>query len=143
MAIPSIDEANVSAYFDADQAVAFVTYRGNIGADESRTAYQWLTQLIDTLGENAIRGEVFDFSKVRMFTTDNLLEARRHSRRLNLALTEHAFPVAMIISTAMHEEILRGPMQVVPENTRKRIVRSDEEAIAFIDLWHEQSTATS
>jgi hypothetical protein len=44
--------------------------------------------------------------------------------------------VAMVVKDFYQEEILRGPMQNVQENRRKSIVRSMDEARAFLDEWH-------
>ena len=46
----------------------------------------------------------------------------------------------MICANFYQEEILRGPMQNVPENQRKRIVRTEDEALEFIEEWHREHT---
>ncbi len=115
-----------------------INYSGELGARESQAAYQWLQSLIKTIGIDALHGEVFDFRGVTRFTTENLIDARRHSRTMNILMNTQNFPVALIVANAMHEGILRGPMRVVAGNTRKYIVYTDKDALAFIEAWHAQ-----
>jgi hypothetical protein len=95
-------------------------------------------QLIDKIGTENLYGEVFDFREVTFFSLDNLIGARKNSRRMNIMANTHEFPVAMIVASRMQEEVLRGPMQVMPGNKRKRIVKTVDEAVAFLDEWHGQ-----
>jgi hypothetical protein len=52
----------------------------------------------------------------------------------------HDTPVAMVVRDAVQREILRGPMRNMPENKRKRIVESIDEAFAFFKEWHAENT---
>ena len=87
-----------------------------------------------------MRGEVFDFRDVTQFMPDNLMDARRNSRRYNVKNDVRRLPVAMIVKDFYQEEILRGPMQNVRENVRKTIVRNMDDALMFITNWHAQQT---
>lgn len=136
MVIDSLSHEQVHAHFDVDSAIAYITYYGQIEGAASEAAYTWLTQVINAVGVENLYGEIFDFRAVTQFTTENLIGARKHSRRFNLKQDTRQFPVALIVANAMQEEILRGPMRVVPENTRKRIVHSQAEARAFLDEWN-------
>ena len=128
----------VSAYFDSDRKIAHITYSGILDADDSAAAYKWLNKLIDTIHIENIYGEIFDFREVKQFQPDNLIDARKHSRKLNLRVEIHGTPVAMVVRDSVQEEILRGPMRIVPENKRKRIVHSENEAYAFFEEWHQE-----
>ncbi|PJF33434.1 MAG: hypothetical protein CUN57_02205, partial [Phototrophicales bacterium] len=86
-----------------------------------------------------IDGEVFDFRGVDTFGPDNLFEARKKSRGFNLKQNVSDIPVAMICANFYQEEILRGPMQNVPENPRKMIVHNEAEALQFIRDWHNEN----
>ncbi len=130
-----LDIKNARAHYNADSHVVYVTYRGLLSAEDSTTVYQWLHDLVLEVGTDHIYGEVFDFRDVQEFLPDNLMDARKKSRGLNLRINVD-FPVAMIVKDFYQEEILRGPMQNVPENTRKSIVRSMDEAQQFIAEWH-------
>lgn len=135
-----IETPRASAYYDKDTQIVFVTYQGELTADDSSTVYTWLNKLIQDVGIENIYGEIFDFRQVTEFMRDNLMDARKKSRGLNLRNPVQQFPVAMIVKDFYQEEILRGPMQNVPENIRKRIVQTPEEARAFLDEWHTQRT---
>lgn len=136
--IAPLEHHNVTCYYDEATGIAHVVYRGQLDATASAVAYDWLALVNETVG--VPYGEVFDFREVTEFLQDNLMEARKKSRRRNLRRDVHQFPVAMIVKDPYQEEILRGPMQVVPENPRKAIVHSPEEAIAFIRAWHERNS---
>jgi hypothetical protein len=141
MTIKSLEQEQVTAYFDEEKQIARVKYSGILGSDESNAAYRWLEGVIQNIGIENIYGEIFDFTGVTQFQPDNLIDARKNSRKLNLRVDIHSTPVAMIVRDEVQKEILRGPMRNVPENRRKRIVQSEEEAFAFFEEWHAQQTS--
>lgn len=136
MTIPPLERKNASAYYDAKTGIAYITYRGYLDADASAAVYDWLADLDEAVDH--IYGEIFDFREVTEFMPDNLMEARKKSRRRNLRQDVQSLPVAMIVKDFYQEEILRGPMQNVPENQRKRIVRGMDEAHYFLQTWRER-----
>lgn len=131
---------NAHAFYDAESRIVYVTYSGYLMAEHSTHVYNWLHDLLQEIGTETLHGEIFDFRDVDEFMPDNLMDARKKSRGLNLRINVD-FPVAMIVKDLYQEEILRGPMQNVPENTRKTIVYNMEDARAFLDQW--QATNTS
>jgi len=137
MSIQPLDTPQANARYDEDLNVVWVTYRGILDADATAQVYSWLSDFFNTRDNTDIDGEVFDFREVESFGPDNLFEARKKSRGFNLKQDISHLPVAMICSNFYQEEILRGPMQNVPENPRKTIVHSDQEAIDFIQKWHQ------
>jgi hypothetical protein len=139
MEIKPLEQEKVRAHFDLETKVAYIHYAGILGADASTAAYQWLAELIAAVGIENIYGEIFDFTDVRQFQPDNLIDARKHSRKLNLRVNIHETPVAMVVRDTVQKEILRGPMRNVPENRRKRIVQTEAEAFAFFKEWHDQA----
>lgn len=138
MSIQSLNERQVTAHYDEEQRIAYVAYSGILEAGASSAAYQWLADLIEAIGVESLYGEIFDFTAVRQFQPDNLIDAKKNSRKLNLKVNIHDTPVAMVVRDAVQEEILRGPMRNVPENKRKRIVYSEEDALAFFQEWHSE-----
>lgn len=138
MSIEALEIPQASARYDAEHNVVWISYRGILDAEASTLVYQWLAEFFEAHDDQAIAGEVFDFREVDSFGPDNLFEARKKSRGFNLKQDITHLPVAMICSNFYQEEILRGPMQNVPENQRKRIVHTDAEALAFIEEWHSQ-----
>jgi hypothetical protein len=138
MNIERLDREHVKAHYNSEQRVAYIAYRGILGAGASNAAYTWLEDVISSVGIDNIYGEIFDFTKVTQFQPDNLIDARKNSRKLNLRVNIHNTPVAMIVRDEVQREILRGPMRNVPENKRKRIVTSEEEAFRFFDEWYRE-----
>ena len=136
MSITALEHPNAKAHYDDEHGIVYVTYTGLLTAEASVAVYDWLGDLIAEVGIDMMYGEVFDFRDVEEFMPDNLLEARRKSRGYNLRNNVKKLPVAMIVSNFYQEEILRGPMQNVEENKRKRIVRNLADAIAFLHEWH-------
>ncbi|MDQ7025310.1 MAG: hypothetical protein Q9P44_07095 [Anaerolineae bacterium] len=136
MSISTLTHPNVSANYDAEHGIAYITYSGLLTAEVSTAVYEWLSALIEEIGIDNMYGEVFDFRDVKEFMPDNLLQARRKSRGYNLRNNVKKLPIAMIVENFYQEEILRGPMQNVEENKRKRIVRKLDDALAFLHEWH-------
>lgn len=138
MAIAPLNLEKVSAEYASDSKIAFIKYTGTLTADDSTTVYDWLADLVEAVGLENIYGEIFDFREVTEFAPDNLMEARRNSRRYNMRNRVRHLPVSMIISSFFQEEILRGPMQNVEENKRKAIVWEMDDAVNFLHEWHAQ-----
>jgi hypothetical protein len=136
MSVPALNHPNATAEYNAEEGIAYITYNGNLTAEVTTVVYDWLSELIEAIGIDNMYGEVFDFRDVEEFMPDNLLQARRKSRGYNLRNDVKKLPVAMIVSNFYQEEILRGPMQNVEENKRKRIVRKMDDALAFLHEWH-------
>jgi hypothetical protein len=137
MSMPPLNHTNASAHYDSEKRIAFIRYHGLLTAEASVAVYNWLADI--NTQEGVLYGEVFDFRDVLEFMPDNLMEARKKSRRRNMHSEMHHMPVAMIVKDFYQEEILRGPMQNVPENQRKTIVRSEEEGLEFFRQWHENN----
>lgn len=143
MSISDLNMEKAQARFDDETGIAHIKYSGSLTAEESTAVYDWLADLVETLGLEAIYGEVFDFRDVTEFEADNLMQARRNSRRHNMRNNVRHVPVAMVISSFYQEEILRGPMQNVEENKRKAIVWEMDEAVQFLHDWHAQQEEKS
>lgn len=141
MSIEPLNIANARTHYDEDNNVVWVTYHGLLDAEASAQVYHWLADFFNARDNKEVSGEIFDFRNVDTFGPDNLFEARKKSRGFNLKQDVSELPVAMICSNFYQEEILRGPMQNVPENQRKRIVHSEEEALQFIAEWHRERIA--
>lgn len=129
-----IDQATV--YFDESRLILRVAYTGSLGAEVTVQVYDWIDQLIKLIGVEAIHGEIFDFSGVTEFQESNLQTARKTSKRMNIRVDTSNIPVALIAKTFYQEEMLRGAMQIPKEHARKRIVKTEEEAYAFINEWN-------
>ncbi|MEL6306808.1 MAG: hypothetical protein AAFN11_17300 [Chloroflexota bacterium] len=141
MAIADLSIEKADARYDEETKIAYITYRGSLTADESTAVYQWLAELMDTVGLEGVYGEVFDFRKVTEFEPDNLMQARKKSRRYNLRNNGRKVPVAMVVASFIQEETLRGPMQNVEENKRKTIVWKMDEAVQFLHDWHAENSS--
>lgn len=139
MSITSLHEPCVQCHYDDTTRIVYIVYSGQLDANASTAAYNWLATVNETMG--LPYGEIFDFRLVTEFMPDNLLEARKKSRRRNLRNEVHQLPVAMIVKDYYQEEILRGPMQNVAENPRKIIVKSVEEAVSFLHDWHARNAS--
>jgi hypothetical protein len=138
MSVERLEVEQATAYFDEGFRLIRVAYRGKLGSEVTVQVYDWIDYVVSTMGLENILGEIFDFSEVEEFLPENLQTARKTSKRMNVRLDTSQLPVALIVKTSYQEEMLRGPMQVSPEHMRKRIVKSEEEALVFIDEWLQQ-----
>ena len=129
-----------TAYFEEDTGVVRVAYKGELTADVNGAVYAWLDELLNEIGLESVYGEIFDFRKVTEFAPDNLKTARRTSSKLNMKMDTSQIPVALLISDAAHQEVFHSSMRISPQNLRRRIVWSEDEAYAFLDEWHSQQS---
>jgi hypothetical protein len=99
-----------------------------------------LDELLHEIGTENVYGEIFDFRKVIEFAPDNLSTARRTSSKMNMKMDTSQIPVALLISDAAHQEIFHSSMRISPQNLRRKIVWSKDEALEFFDEWHQQQS---
>ena len=109
MSIAPLKHDNASARYDSDSGIAYITYTGYLTGEASTVVYDWLADVTQAIGMANMRGEVFDFRDVTQFMPDNLMDARRNSRRYNVKNDVRGLPVAMVVKDFYQEEILRGP----------------------------------
>ncbi|MDX1992479.1 MAG: hypothetical protein SF029_08820 [bacterium] len=143
MSIPPLETDQASAVYEEASQIAYIAYHGKLGGEVTRQVYDWLDDLYEAVGVEAIYGQIFDFRAVTEFLDENLQTARRVSKLANIKADTSNIPVALLISTFYHQEILRSTMRIGPEHERKRIVWSHDEAMAFLKLWHTTRTETA
>lgn len=129
-----------SAYYDEESRIVHIAYQGALSSDVTVQVYDWLETLYDAVGLDTLYGQIFDFREVTEFDESNLSTARRTSSRMNMRMDTSHVPVALIVGDFYHEEILRGAMRIPPEHARKRIVWSEDEALAFLQEWHKNQS---
>jgi hypothetical protein len=137
MIIERLDTENFSAHYDTDKRILFVTYRGILTPQVTMQFYQWLGKMIENRPElvGEALGSIFDFRQVTKFDHRNLTSAQRQSQHVNTQVDLSHHPVAMIASSMLQEQILRLELKISPQQTRKRIVHSEEAARVFINKF--------
>lgn len=125
-----------TAVYDPETRIVTIRYKGDLDAAITIQVYDWLDRLYHEVGLETIYGQIFDFRNVTRFDPTNLTTARRTSAKMNMAQDTSQFPVALIVANREQEETLRGPMRIPEGHQRKRIVWSDEDALAFINNWY-------
>jgi len=133
-----VDTEQVSAIFDEDSSIIYVTYYGALTGEGPKIVYGWLDELYEEIDVNSIYGQIFDFRQVEEFAQENLKTARKTSNRMNMKIDTSHVPVALLISDPYHQEVLHSSMRISPDHERKKIVWSEEEALAFFEKWHEE-----
>jgi hypothetical protein len=131
-----LETEQASAYYDPESGIVFVAYSGVLTSEPAKEVYAWLGKLLQEIDINSLHGQVFDFRNVSEFDNSNLKTARRTSNRMNMSVDTSHVPVALLVSDPYHQEILLGSMRISPENVRKKIVWSEDEALEFFASWH-------
>ncbi|MFN8371789.1 MAG: hypothetical protein U0694_02785 [Anaerolineae bacterium] len=131
-----------TAYWEETQGVFYVVYRGVLTSSVTHAVYEWTTEFAQVVNVEEVRGAVYDFRQVTDAETGNLAAVHRESRNLNVRVDTSHTAVALIVETVHQEQIVRISMQVTPGHERKRIVKSMDEALKFIDEYHMKHSAT-
>jgi hypothetical protein len=127
----------VSGYYDDASEILFITYHGLVSGDISSKVYAWLGRLIQQGNDpTAARGSVYDFRDVKDFVLGNLTTTHTRSQSLNTKVDITNHPVALIVGNMYQRVTIKTTMNITPQQKRKRIVESMEEALAFIEEWH-------
>jgi hypothetical protein len=136
--LPTLDTPNVHAYFDLEQRISFITYKGTLDSTATNQLYDWVKELLTMIGPDATHGVIFDFRDVVNFVQGNLVTAQRQSKAINQTSDQSNHPVALIVATLHQEQMVRVSMRVSPLEHRKRVVHSLDEALAYIEEWHRE-----
>ena len=132
-----LEAPEVTGYYDEAQRIVFITYSETLTPDVSKLVYDWAARLaVDTEEVAKSRGSIYDFRPVKKFNLGNLAVVQQKSTQLNRKddFSNHA--VALIVDSFYQESMVRTTMHVTPGQDRKRIVHSMEEALAFVDSFH-------
>lgn len=131
------DEAVVCRY-DTNEQLVRVTYHKVLNSTVTSMVYGWIAGLIEHHVEHIrlAQGSIYDFSDVKKFDFENIVTANNASVNLNTRFDMSNHPVALIAKTRPQEDYVSLTMKVTPEESRKRIVKSVEEAEAFIEEFH-------
>ena len=139
MATERLEKEFVTGYFDENEKILFVTYRNNLTPSVTNSMYRWLGRIIKD-AKNDISssiGSIYDFSDVDNIDLADFINAQVQSVSINVKIDLSKHPVALIVKSEHQEEYVRMLMGVTPQESRKRIVYSVDEARAFIKEFHE------
>lgn len=139
MTLPILAHENVTAYFDVKLGISFVSYKGVLDSDTTKVLYGWVKSLLPLIGENTTRGVIFDFRQVTRFTRDNLHASRQESSKINRQKDMSTHPVALIVGNTYQEQMVTASMQLTPIEERKRVFYNMEDALDYIEYWHEEN----
>lgn len=137
----TLETEQASAHYDPETRIARIAYRGYLSSDVTVEVYAWLEYLYRTLGAEGFYGQIFDFRQVEAFEPSNIKTARRVSNRINMIIDTSRIPVSLLVGDFYHEQMLLSAMRVSPENVRKKIVWTEEEALAFLAEKHAEWAA--
>ncbi len=143
MIIEHLERDNFTLWYDTDERVLHVRYRGTLSPETTRAFYTELGGVIqrNPLEVGRALGSIYDFRDVSQFESRNLTAAQRQSQDLNSRFELANHPVAVLVGTRLQESILRVELSISPQQNRKRVVWSEAEGLAFINAFHAGSRA--
>jgi hypothetical protein len=138
MIVEHIETENFDAWYDDAQQILHVVYKGVLTPDTTAQFYRWLGGVIQRRPQDVVRakGSIYDFRGVTGFDSRNLTSAQRQSQQFNTKADVSNHPVALLVDTFMQEQILQVELKISPQQDRKRLVRSEDEAYVFIASFH-------
>jgi hypothetical protein len=139
--IKALKTEQIEAEFDEVRGLLLVKYCGELSSDVTKQFYGWLVGEMqanpEKVGES--RGSIFDFRDVTDFGIDNLSATQQSSKQVNKQADVTNHPVALIVNDVYQEGMVKLSMQVTEQQERKRIVKSVDEAVAFIQSWYKNT----
>lgn len=137
---PPLHTPLVTTQFDERTRILIVRYKNELTAESTHQLYSWMFDAIQQVGVIA-RGTIYDFSDVRKFTRQNMSATQKSSFNMNAKVDLSAMPVAMVAKTIMQEQHIMIILNATPDQDRKKIVKSIEEGIQFIEDFHKKIQA--
>jgi hypothetical protein len=131
---------HVAAYYDEANKLLRVQYIGSVTPAVTAEFYHWLGEVIKKHPEKVVtaRGSVYDFRSVTEIANSNVSSTARQSDQVNHQMDLHNHPVAIIIKDVAQGAVLTVTMKLTGQQDRKRIVKTEAEALTFIDDFHNQ-----
>jgi hypothetical protein len=140
--IQALKTEQIEAEFDDVRGLLLVKYRGELSSDVTKQFYGWLMGEMQTNPEKVTeaRGSVYDFRDVTDFGIDNLSATQQGSKQVTKQADVTNHPVALIVNDVYQEGMVKLSMQVTDQQDRKRVVKSMDEAVTFIQEWYKKNT---
>jgi hypothetical protein len=132
---PPLHTDLASTQFEERTKILIVRYHKELTAESTQQVYGWMFDSIRKVGLIA-RGVIYDFSDVKRFTRQNMSVTQKSSLNMNAKVDLSSIPVAMVAKNIMQEQHLMIIMNATPDQSRKKIVRSIEEGVRFIEDFH-------
>lgn len=136
MSLPTLEHAHLHAYYEEEFRLMRVKYEGEMPPDTPALFFQWLYAFDAAIGIEQVRGAIFDFRLVQTFHTYNLGASVREAKSANRKIEMGHLPIAYIVTTLYQEEMARVYINLTPQPERRVIVRSEYEALQFIEDWN-------
>jgi hypothetical protein len=134
---------NYIARYDETNNIIYGIY-GEIVTPEATTGlYSAIAALFASVDIKTVRGLVMDFRRVDRFDKGNMATVQRESYAINNQFDLSHVPVALVVDTALQEQIVDFTTKVTPDRDRKQIVYSIAEAFTYFDEWHAEHTANA
>jgi hypothetical protein len=138
----TLDTPQVTGHYDDTQHLAYITYYDVVTADVTADVYGWMGRVVDHYGDKAMGSCVFDFRKVSRFDHTNTRKISQTSGQLNVNYDLSHVPVPLIVRDDKQEQLVRVTLHLTPQEKRKRLVKSVDEAWAFIDEFRKEAAKT-
>ena len=135
---------NAYAFIDHPTRLAVYKYWGVVTPKETGAVYAWIGATLQSLPPSYARGAVFDFREVEEFEIGNTPVAKRASKEANQNADQSELslmPVVMLVGSLRQEVKVSTSMMGAPE-LRKRIVRSQEGGLEFLNKWNAEHNRT-
>ena len=132
----------VRAYLDDAIGIGFITYGGTITAEATYHTYDWLKALFDKVSADSLQGIIQDYRAVSRFERSYLSTVQRQNQKM-AAKTIVDHPVAIIIGSLYQEKMIRMTQQLdsTAMAAHTRIVPSTQDALTYIEAWHNRREA--
>lgn len=143
MNVEPLNTENVTASFDPDTRIACITYTGELTPAITTQAYGWIISKALEVGVENIYGGYFDFRDVTKFLVENVRTVKRAHKSKPPAVDFSRTPTGLIVKDLYQESMVRVSMRVNEQSDRLRIVHSEEEALQFLDEWHQSNEVKS
>jgi hypothetical protein len=136
MNIPPLQNEYIRASFDEERHLIRVVYSEELPIEVPVLFYRWLESLVEAVDIKTVRGGTFDLRKTKNIHPQILGRTSKESRAANRKTDMSHVPIAFIVETLYQSEVARILIHLTPQPERRHIVKSEEEALRFIDEWN-------
>ena len=134
--VQNLNETNVTGYYDSYKRIFYVSYRHTLNAEASTQAYGWLFTEVPKVNIENVYAFIFDFTQVHKFGLENTIATKRQSQTARAVVDLSRIPAALIVHTVVQEQMVLLSAKVNEVEERTRIVKSQAEAMTFIEQFH-------
>lgn len=130
-----------SLWVNSEAQFTYILYYGIVTAQTTIDVYSRMFGNMDSISIESVKAGIFDFRHVSGFDNSNTRTVQQKSGTINRSYDMSRVAVPLIVGNFHQQQMVHVAMKVSPQEERKKIVFSEDEAYTFINEFLQKINA--